>query len=383
MLVEIKGANFVNKGAELMLHAVKQKISEWDSSNKVALHVRTGSFSERSEAGFAHILRLESIKLSPLEDAFNSSVGLIPKPLRQTFQIHLEKEVDVILDASGFTYSDQWGPRIAERMVVQTQRWKSQGKRIVLLPQAFGPFEGDRIRTAMQTFLEKVDLVFPRDEISKKYILEVTPKPDRVYQAPDFTNLLKPAPIPESQRLNGKVVVIPNTRMLDKREDKSGNVYINFLKYCIDYIHRANYETIILVHESLDITLAKRLQESLDYSVPVIVEADALRIKSLLADPIFVISSRFHGLVSALSQGVPSLGSGWSHKYKMLFRDYGCEDLLLSPSDSPENISSVLDHLLDSEFRSERRAKILEFGKHLKVESENMWSHVHTILEGL
>ena len=77
----------------------------------------------------------------------------------------------------------------------------------------------------------------------------------------------------------------------------------------------------VLVHESGDKNLADRLA-SVNPNIPVIHESNPLYIKGIIGHSKFLIGSRFHSLVSGLSQGVPSLGTGWSHKYIELFDQF-------------------------------------------------------------
>ncbi len=58
-----------------------------------------------------------------------------------------------------------------------------------------------------------------------------------------------------------------------------------------------------------------------------------------------VVSSRFHGCVSALSQAVPCLATGWSHKYQALFDDFGLPEGLLQPVD-PDTAVLRLESML-------------------------------------
>lgn len=71
---------------------------------------------------------------------------------------------------------------------------------------------------------------------------------------------------------------------------------------------------------------AKSNIENTGKSIPIVSETDPLKIKGILGASKGTLGSRFHGLVSALSQGVPSIATGWSHKYQMLFQDYDFED---------------------------------------------------------
>jgi hypothetical protein len=65
---------------------------------------------------------------------------LVPAGIREQYGVVLDKEVNVVLDAAGFAYSDQWGPDLSEELARSSKRWKKQGSKVILLPQAFGPF---------------------------------------------------------------------------------------------------------------------------------------------------------------------------------------------------------------------------------------------------
>jgi colanic acid/amylovoran biosynthesis protein len=52
-------------------------------------------------------------------------------------------------------------------------------------------------------------------------------------------------------------------------------------------------------------------------------------LKAMIGQCDLVVGSRFHSLVAALSQGVPSVALGWAHKYVELLGDFGQEDLVI------------------------------------------------------
>src|SRR5690606_25073591 len=96
--------------------------------------------------------------------------GLTPWFLH-AFKFMLPKEVNIVLDASGFAYGDQWGAQYAHRRMGKfIKAWKSEGKKIILLPQAFGPFTKGDLKSEMAMMLDNVDLVFAREKQSYSYL---------------------------------------------------------------------------------------------------------------------------------------------------------------------------------------------------------------------
>ena len=79
-----------------------------------------------------------------------------------------------------------------------TRRWRRRGSKVILMPQAFGPYSDDAIRTAILCAVDNADLVMPRDSTSYRYLTEVTGQRDYIRQYPDFTNLIEgviPGPV--------------------------------------------------------------------------------------------------------------------------------------------------------------------------------------------
>ena len=184
MLIEIKGIGFPNKGAELMLAATIQKLRS--SLNDVDFAMgATKHYRSRASYGLYQIMSSKKFGIEWAQLA-----NLSPRPVGRRFGLVTEKDIDVILDASGFAYGDQWGAQKAkDRLANDIVDWKEQGKKVILLPQAFGPFSGPDFQATMKTIIENADHAFARDKTSFEYLSAVSPKSaETVSLAPDFTN---------------------------------------------------------------------------------------------------------------------------------------------------------------------------------------------------
>lgn len=293
----------------------------------------------------------------------------------------LDRDVDVVIDAAGFAYSDQWGEGPSRELAQSARRWRKQGTKVILMPQAFGPYTGKRIRSAIRRAVDNVDLVMPREKTSYQHLTEVSGQRENIRQYPDFTNLIEGV-VPDyfDQRQHG-VCLVPNYRMLDKTDTSQSGAYLPFMVHCAQRLVERGAQPFVLVHEGAnDRWLAEQISKA-SGGIPILKEDDPLKIKGILGASRATIGSRFHALVSALSQGVPSLATGWSHKYVELFRDYDLPEGFVSVEDPAEEILAKIDRLVDEHANREISTGLLESSRGLKELSESMWGEVFSVID--
>lgn len=361
-----------------MLAAIAEHFSSENAySQPVQLTVERwfGTYAERTRYGLLH--KVSSTRFGRSAAA----IRLMPRSFRNAYGLVREDDIDAVLDASGFAFGDQHGPGPTERMARSVRRWKRQGKRVVLLSQAFGPFTSARIRAAMRAIVDQADLVCARDAGSHEHLCELTGGASVVRLAPDFTNLvdgrLPLGFVPETRQ----VMIVPNQRMVDKTTATEGAEYVPFLVRCVEAARRCDGNPCLLVHDSGDdCHLAEQVQNVAGKTIPVIRESDPRCLKGILGTAVLVVGSRFHALVSALSQGVPCLAAGWSHKYAALLEDYWCRDCLLTAASTSEEIERAMAPLVVENTRAQATATLARAVALQRTLAQTMWTEVDSVL---
>lgn len=375
MIIEIRRAGFVNKGAELMLRAAKirLKLAYPNAIFTMAPTTASGNqpFRKLVDAGFYPKASLYVGRLQ-----WGGLAGIVPQKIREMYGLILDREVDVVIDGAGFSYSDHWGVDRTRELAQSVRRWKRGGKKVILMPQAFGPFTGHSMRSYIAQAVDNVDLIMPRERTSYKHLTDVVGERVHIKQYPDFTNLIDGVLPEEFDTERYRVCLVPNYRMLDKTNKAQRDAYLPFMIRCAKYLVARDAKPFILVHEGAkDLWLAERISEA-SGDIPILKEDDPQRIKGILGGSYVTIGSRYHGLVSALSQGVPSLATGWSHKYLELFEDYGVSDGVLSVEDPDEVVRAKIDRVIDPDIHSDLAANLQRRSDFLKTQSEEMWRDV-------
>jgi hypothetical protein len=372
--VEIKGIGFPNKGAELMLAAILHEFEVRGVSAKFSVEPY-GDYGLRARYGLFQKARVHKMGID-----FGALISLLPKKLLDVFGIVRPRDIDVVLDASGFSYGDQWGANLIEyRLGTTISALKKRGVKVVLLPQAFGPFEDTSTKEVARNILSQADLVFARDIISLKHCRSIMSSA-LLDIRPDFTNLVAGLEWSGFDAAHHEICFIPNLKMIEKTT--SGNEYISLMVKLIDFTKKQGKNPFLLIHEGeADKLLANEIASQVNFELQILEPLDPLKIKWVIGQSKVVVSSRFHGLVSALSQGVPVLATGWSHKYQCLLEDYNVNDALIDVVNGRVEAEKYLGLLLSDNQEYIRISNtIRQSGVRQKETVELMWDKVFSII---
>lgn len=374
MIIEIRGVGFVNKGAELMLHAILQKIkNKFPKAKFIMSPSLTGSpYEKRAILGLYQKVTYEKFGI----DFGELITNCISSKRRKMYGLYTTKDVDVVIDASGFAHGDQWGVKNTKKLAAFAKKLKKNNSKLILLPQAFGPFENKKIKDELINLLDNADLIFARESVSFDYIKNISSNKS-IFNMPDFTNLVESKEISDFNFTNNNFCIIPNYKMVSKKWiENDDNKYLNLIETSINYLREKGKKPFILVHEGKkDYKLAEEISQRVN-GINIFIEEDPLKVKDILKKSDGIIGSRFHSLVSALSQCTPALGTSWSHKYQMLFKDYDFERGLLTLDLSKKEIEEKIDLLIDDNKRKELITNLEKKSSYLKSLSNEMWEKV-------
>ena len=383
-MLEIHGGGFINKGAELMVRTAASELAGRLPGAKLAVYPLDAAYATTAHLGLYHILpgagrvgrfARPAARLQALAPA---SIRAKLAGLKETYGLVGDAGLDGLVDVSGFAFSDVWGPDPAASFAALSAAYRRRGKPVVLLPQAFGPFTNPRIRDAFRTIVMNSTLVFARDAVSHSLAVKATEQPDRVLRAPDIT-LFSGLPLDYDSGLGAEstfACLVPNSRMLDQSGSRRSDWYARAMIAAGRLAQDAGFEVRIVVHsdEVGDARLAHEISGGLRVSRSAVVPAgDAFALKALIGRAACVIGSRYHSLVSALAQGVPSVAFGWAHKYGGLFADFGVPELCLDSTSSEAEIDAAVHRVLEPSSAAKLR-EILGLRLHdLALENEAMW----------
>lgn len=381
--ITLSGVETNNKGAELMLYAILQEIER--KYPDAIVYVQDKSVKQ----GLGYIKTSLTLKEKPIVKIRKWCDKLHVSGIMRRLHIssiYLEdiyaiKGNDYYLDGSGFRYSDLWKWK-KKALDIQKRRWcnnKKANSKLVFLPQAFGPFNEKYSQNELRQINEVADLIMPREEVSYNYLKSSgIVDMNKVRLHTDFTSLVHGEMPSGYEHLKGAICVIPNARMIDHGNIKLTD-YVQFIISIIEMAQNSGRKVYLLNHEGkTDEKIAYQIQTELKGGIEVVTGLNALEVKGMISIAFLVISSRFHGVVSALNSCVPCLATSWSHKYEELYKDYNQENCVLSLDNPKQALQKVHDYIADKK-NSEIRLSLQKNLPKIQQDTQNMWEEIWSL----
>lgn len=395
MNIEIYGAGFLNKGAQLMILAVMDAFHRRGIAARFAIDPREhADFDERSPLGIRQIFSLELLWTRGKYQTHIRDLSLrvekwMPRNIAQRLdkQLGLVRRVDcdALIDISGYRYGDHWGSRPIQMFTRVAKDYRRRGKPVILMPQMFGPFDQPDVRRDFADALKYCTAVYARDTESLNHLVNAFGENAIYRKCPDITiglcgSAKSEAMVPTK---GGLAMIVPNQKVFENGRPISGEPYIEFLAAAFGELETRGYDVRFLIHESKgnDENIANRVIQRMglaDRSELLLKSADPLVLKAWLGQATVVLASRFHAAVSALSQGVPTVVVGWAHKYQRLMEDFGAPEWILT---SEEPLAEFTGHLAAIESgNAETAAKLASSRMNCIQGVETCWKEVFALL---
>lgn len=366
--IGVLGIGFPNKGAELMLEAIR----EWAEALPVRVRIALPL-----NAPFAHRVRFSAWAIASHPWRFGN---LAPAKVCDKLGLVRDCDVDVLIDASGYAYGDPWGAaKAANRLGNSIEKLKRKGKRVILLPQAFGPFLDRRLKRVMYKIIQHADLIYARDPISLDALFALDSSNRSIRRGYDFTCLVSGKPFNGMESNVGAIGLIPNHKMYSMGTTVKESGYLDYLVNVSKGLLAREKKVVLILHEGeKDRQICEIINERLGGRLTIVARENPKEIKMAIGCCSAVLTSRFHGFASALFQSVPALATTWSHKYEMLATDFGVEEYILKLLDA----DATIEHLMKiSEECDVVKLRLSQSAEDLKIKVKSMWREIETLIQ--
>jgi len=389
--IYLAGCSFINKGPEAMVLT---------AAGALRNHFPKTGMCVRTPLEYCDIARDNGL-LPVRSDYPHSVVGR----LRSKMQMVRLFRRAILVDIGGYQFGDPWGEEHAWRKLRSVKYFKKSGSPVFFMPQTWGPFSCASLGEAVREIVRNADLVFARDKGSFAELQKlVGPNHSNVFFAHDLAWGFQGADLSFGREMLRKlglevegstftVCITPNLRVYERSAGTgSDNAYMKVLCQIIRHLCSKHDAQIVLMGHELRLSNVKTpddrllcgyLVESLGPDLPVVhmnQYLPAAQVKSIIGNCDLVISSRYHGLIAALSQGVPAAAIGWAHKYDELFAEFDLSANLLSLSKSEAEVLGDIDAIVGR--LPEIAKKILPVAEMMKKSGQEAISQVIRKIEG-
>jgi polysaccharide pyruvyl transferase WcaK-like protein len=358
-IAEVKGIAFPNRGAELLLMACLEQLI----SRKYL--IATEPYSPY------HYKVAYPLYTKTRIDRFGINLiypfSLLPKYIRERLGLVKGSELSLILDASGYAYGDPWPVSLAKQRLLNEKLSCPK----IMLPQSFGPFTSRKNIDIAKRLADKCSLIYAREEEGASNFEKVTGR--QISVIPDITFLLSS----DTGQACRDIVIVPNFQVYKR----NGDLYLDCLKKVIKELVNNRRMVTILNHEGeKDRKISSEIIEGMGVigsQVEYLEPSSGNEAKGIISTAKFILTSRYHALISALASAVPCMALGWSFKYEEALKNFDIDSANLIGS--PEKIVEIIE----SESYCQQFGSNSYVRKRTEIENKvsGMWQEIFTLID--
>jgi polysaccharide pyruvyl transferase WcaK-like protein len=248
-------------------------------------------------------------------------------------------EADIVITSPGIAYvpganvGSLLDSHAVHRLIVKAR------KRILAWTQSYGPFEGLLLKYFARRELNELPFLAARGEASQRNLESLNLEPV-IYNFPDSAFALDRGNSMFAQHYLDALGLGTGTPLVGISPNVGVSPlsgYSELIRAVVEQVTQRGFEVVFIPHSiksiasESDLALSRSLIAGLSERARMrthIVQDDLdyMELKSLIGEMDFVIGSRYHALVSALSMGVPCVSLGWHEKYNDLLALFGLRD---------------------------------------------------------
>lgn len=269
---------------------------------------------------------------------------------------------------------------------------KRLDKRVVVLPNSFGPFKGFLVERQLRKVLASCEFISARESISKEMISELLKR--EVLLSPDMGFYLEgensnygkalcrqhSIPLEELQCIG--LTLRPYRFPGEPNPQRLYNKYIHSFADFVEYIHKKGYHPVLITHvfgpsahenDSLALKdLIYILDKNIEYSL-IEFKGNCREIKALYGCMSYIVGTRFHSIIFAMDYGIPCLAIAYGgNKAYGIMRDIGIEDMVIPIEKvTGDMLCNKFELMLAEESRIKQR--IREYISRLPNERDNLF----------
>ncbi|MPS73231.1 MAG: polysaccharide pyruvyl transferase family protein [Chryseobacterium sp.] len=276
----------------------------------------------------------------------------------------------VFVKGGGFihAYGERTAPYLMWYFLFYVRLAKRMDKKVVFLPNSYGPFKGLTVESQVKNVFNKLDLVYAREKVSADAMSKLLGKNIPVEM--DLGFFLQKGSEEKAIELLNKYNLSPNNKIVGitvrpwrfpgkENPTELYEKYLNSVRDLIDYSVKKGYK-VALCNQSIgpnshedDCNAIKDLLKKIDKNDNVVwinENLDCDDLKALYSFFSIFVGTRFHSVIFSLTSLVPSIAIGYGgNKAKGIMGDFNFDEFVVQIEDvTGKGLMKMFDEISDN-----------------------------------